>query len=558
MLTMIITIAIVNKSSKNEEEGDHDRRNGPKKKAPPSRNKRPTDYIELTGSPELIRQFEVKRDMSVYGSFSRHMLASKEDSIPPTPASDPPRTRQKKPPLGFRLPPAVKAGSLVVRNPGSSRDPVASLLSLSNVSPRHYNPPSIKLDDPYLEDYNVTKALVLIFNQQTFQRNGELLMSLKRQYALQDGAELKKLFDEMEYTTKLHTDLKADDIAHEIYKVVTSDEENGDYPGTYDAFICCIGSHGNSERFLGHDCRPIDVAPMLEALSSEDCVRFATKPKLFFINASRPSFETVKGPITTTAKDHYRNLQNLAIDPVEHASLSFEVKTNLDASVALMVTDDIEEPIIEIIIGASKNRKWIIRTRNIRQEENNIVIEKQIKNYLNEFEYKPFWISWYNADIRVGYGLEAGKNIKLILKDFRSYIQPHKIHTIAIASSNKCHWKFHLPEKPDQDISLPPQHFLVSYSPLGASKKYRTHKTALNSRNAKTGSQYFQTFVNVFRRTHASVPLDEIIHQMNKEISHTFVPGQDGVHRKFDKEPITDHNLGFRNVYFKTKKFLRY
>ena len=58
-------------------------------------------------------------------------------------------------------------------------------------------------------------------------------------------------------------------------------------------------------------------------------------------------------------------------------------------------------------------------------------------------------------------------------------------------------------EKPEEQIVLPPQHFFLSYSPLGGTKKYRPVKTGTSTRNAnaKTGSQYFQTLVDVFRRT---------------------------------------------------------
>ena len=110
-----------------------------------------------------------------------------------------------------------------------------------------------------------------------------------------------------------------------------------------------------------------------------------------------------------------------------------------------MVADHPDAPMVVVTIGASNNRKWIIRVKNTGKEENNIVIEKQIKYYLKEFEYKPFWISWYDTSIQVGYGTEAGKNMKLILKNYQTYIAPYKISVIGIGTTDSGHWKFHLP-----------------------------------------------------------------------------------------------------------------
>ena len=96
----------------------------------------------------------------------------------------------------------------------------------------------------------------------------------------------------MEFTTRLHTDLTSQEISHEIRKLAMSDGEHGDYIGNFDCLIMCIGSHGNSTRFLGHDCNNVDIAAVLAALSSQECVRFAELPKLFFVNASRTTFDS--------------------------------------------------------------------------------------------------------------------------------------------------------------------------------------------------------------------------------------------------------------------------
>ncbi|XP_061710918.1 uncharacterized protein LOC133520493 [Cydia pomonella] len=81
-------------------------------------------------------------------------------------------------------------------------------------------------------------------------------------------------------------------------------------------------------------------------------------------------------------------------------SVTFKVRANNDVHVGLFSEPRETDPMYEIVIGGWGNTKSVIRKKYCHQK-----VEKDevsTPNYLNEYQYRGFWVRWKNGKISVG------------------------------------------------------------------------------------------------------------------------------------------------------------
>ncbi|VDI67056.1 Hypothetical predicted protein [Mytilus galloprovincialis] len=104
-------------------------------------------------------------------------------------------------------------------------------------------------------------------------------------------------------------------------------------------------------------------------------------------------------------------------------SIRFKVKANNDAHVALMSSNNPNDPLYEIVLGGWGNKQSVIRDR--KQGGQLAVYRGRV---LNSNEFRTFTIKWSNARIRVED--ESGKK----LMEWTDTTNPYKIRNIGIST----------------------------------------------------------------------------------------------------------------------------
>lgn len=79
-------------------------------------------------------------------------------------------------------------------------------------------------------------------------------------------------------------------------------------------------------------------------------------------------------------------------------TLTFDVKCNNDAHIALLSSEDIASPMIEVFIGGWSNQKSAIRLNASRPDK----AEESTPDVVCNEEFRRFWISFKNNVIKVG------------------------------------------------------------------------------------------------------------------------------------------------------------
>nr|XP_006816218.1 PREDICTED: uncharacterized protein LOC102809517 [Saccoglossus kowalevskii] len=81
----------------------------------------------------------------------------------------------------------------------------------------------------------------------------------------------------------------------------------------------------------------------------------------------------------------------------------FEVKANNDVHIALSEEERVIDPMYEIVLGASGNTRSVIRRGSLSNEKKSV----QTPGIVSMNEWRSFWISWSNGEIKVGREGEA-------------------------------------------------------------------------------------------------------------------------------------------------------
>ena len=130
--------------------------------------------------------------------------------------------------------------------------------------------------------------------------------------------------------------------------------------------------------------------------------------------------------IDTPNDYHYIYLNDHGVDIQGHNNISFRVRAGNDAHIALSLDkNNWDTHTYEIVIGGWKNSRSVIRRCDQCLPKSNFV-----HSPLNASEFKPFWISWTNGDIRVGTGTE------LFAKEFLRWRDndPEEIRHIGVST----------------------------------------------------------------------------------------------------------------------------
>ena len=98
-----------------------------------------------------------------------------------------------------------------------------------------------------------------------------------------DEAALCKTFKWLQFEVRQFPNRTADEIRCELDKIATEDHSK------YDAFVCCILSHGCEKGIYGKDWKCIPISEIRSIFKGNYCKSLREKPKIFFIQACRGS-----------------------------------------------------------------------------------------------------------------------------------------------------------------------------------------------------------------------------------------------------------------------------
>ncbi|XP_063442458.1 uncharacterized protein LOC134722762 [Mytilus trossulus] len=171
---------------------------------------------------------------------------------------------------------------------------------------------------------------------------------------------------------------------------------------------------------------------------------------LFPTNISKKDFEKnvfrdYQGPIIKTP-NLYKYIpltdNGIAIGNPVRQSIRFKVKANNDAHVALMSSNNPNDPLYEIVLGGWGNTQSVIRDR--KQGASQLAVYRG--RVLDSNEFRTFTIKWSNARIRVED--ESGKK----LMEWTDTTNPYTIRNIGICTGwgSTGIWSF-----PCQDCQVP-------------------------------------------------------------------------------------------------------
>ena len=95
---------------------------------------------------------------------------------------------------------------------------------------------------------------------------------------------LSKTFERLYFTPMRYDNLTAEQMKRELQNAQKMNHDQ------YDAFICCILTHGRYEELAGIDGKYLQIREdILELYTAENCAYLRGKPKLFIIQACRGS-----------------------------------------------------------------------------------------------------------------------------------------------------------------------------------------------------------------------------------------------------------------------------
>jgi hypothetical protein len=132
----------------------------------------------------------------------------------------------------------------------------------------------------------------LLINIETFKRNQSVDRHAlsTRNGAAKDAESLRNLFTNLQFEVDEHTNIDLETLLKLLrtYSVM-------DHSG-FDAFICCIMTHGNLGLIYASDGQQMPVLDITDYFSARRCPTLAGKPKLFFIQACQKGDRTDDPP----------------------------------------------------------------------------------------------------------------------------------------------------------------------------------------------------------------------------------------------------------------------
>ncbi|XP_034332982.2 caspase-3 isoform X2 [Magallana gigas] len=128
-----------------------------------------------------------------------------------------------------------------------------------------------------INNYEFYKEMIAITNSgpQTLR---VIQKGLRRDGSIEDTDKLGSFFrNELHFIVKGYANVPARDMVK-----ILSDVSDDDH-AQFDAFVCCIASHGRKGTVFGSDCREIKVHEITGLFTGSRCVSLSGKPKCFFI-----------------------------------------------------------------------------------------------------------------------------------------------------------------------------------------------------------------------------------------------------------------------------------
>jgi len=90
---------------------------------------------------------------------------------------------------------------------------------------------------------------------------------------------LKQLFEELKFEVQVHTDLTMETLERLLLTESSRDHSN------FDAFVCCLLTHGKLGVLYTSDAKPVRILDIAEYFDDVHCQSLRGKPKMFFVQA---------------------------------------------------------------------------------------------------------------------------------------------------------------------------------------------------------------------------------------------------------------------------------
>ena len=95
----------------------------------------------------------------------------------------------------------------------------------------------------------------------------------------EDSRNLVDLFTQLKFQVEVHSDLTAQTMESALLTMSLVDHSE------YDAFVCCILTHGELGVVYTSDCREVVILSITNFFTDANCPTLRGKPRLFFIQA---------------------------------------------------------------------------------------------------------------------------------------------------------------------------------------------------------------------------------------------------------------------------------
>lgn len=90
---------------------------------------------------------------------------------------------------------------------------------------------------------------------------------------------LRKLFEDLHFVVQIHVDVNSTTLENLLLTMHVLDHSK------YDAFVCCILTHGKLGVVYTSDGKPVEILSLVDYFSDRQCPTLKGKPKMFFIQA---------------------------------------------------------------------------------------------------------------------------------------------------------------------------------------------------------------------------------------------------------------------------------
>ena len=126
---------------------------------------------------------------------------------------------------------------------------------------------------------------------------------------------------------------------------------------------------------------------------------------------------------------NFINLDTYGISGKTQDDITFSVMTCQDAKLALVPTSDFPSLMYDVTIGGWHNSISVIRTE--LENNANIVDSHYEPNIVSCTEFRDFWVSWTDNNIKCGKGRVVGEEL---LVDYYDLSQAYEVKFIGIST----------------------------------------------------------------------------------------------------------------------------